>query len=182
MIGQCECKPDVVWMRQACLITEVYRKSARNIQDAYLSARSSATLETTANRWHVATSVGTTSAARSMSFVPITTTYWHRAGVTQPTLYRRYRRLATSWNAIPAASVRRSVVRTVFVRRPVHRTYRPCRFAVATDRRTTTSASSGCTLVVIRRTWSRRPSATAEVGSLNVRRTGRLIFCITKLN
>ena len=54
------------------------------------------------------------------------------------------------------------------------------RFAVVTDRYTTTSASSGCTLVATRRTWSRRPLATAEVGSLNVRRTGRLIFCITK--
>lgn len=98
----------------------------------------------------------------------------------QRTLYRRYRRLATSWNAILAASVRRSVARTAFVRRLVHRTYRPCRFAVVTDRHTTTSASSGCTLVATRRTWSRRPLATAEVGSLNVRRTGRLIFCITK--
>lgn len=98
----------------------------------------------------------------------------------QPTRYRRYPRLATSWNAILAANVRRSVARTAFVRRLVHRTYRPCRFAVVTDRHTTTSASSGCTLVATRRTWSRRPLATAEVGSLNVRRTGRLIFCITK--
>lgn len=99
----------------------------------------------------------------------------------QPTRYRRYRRLATSWNAIRAANVRRSVARTAFVRRLVHRTYRPCRFAVVTDRHTITNASSGCTLVATRRTWSRRPLATAEVGSLNVRRTGRLIFCITKL-
>lgn len=98
----------------------------------------------------------------------------------QPTRYRRYRRLATSWNAILAANVRRSVARTAFVRRLVHRTYRPCRFAVVTDRHTTTSASSVCTLVATRRTLSRRPLATAEVGSLNVRRTGRLIFCITK--
>lgn len=98
----------------------------------------------------------------------------------QRTRYRRYQRLATSWNAILAANVRRSVARTAFVRRLVHPTYRPCRFAVVTDRHTTTSASSGCTLVATRRTWSRRPLATAEVGSLNVRRTGRLIFCITK--
>lgn len=93
----------------------------------------------------------------------------------------RSRHPAASWNATPAGSVQRSVGRTASVRLPVQRTHRRNPFAVATDRRTTTSASYGSTLVVTRQTWSRRPSATAKVGSLSARRTGRFIFCVIKL-
>lgn len=99
----------------------------------------------------------------------------------QPIRYHRYRRPVTSWNATRAVSVQRSAAHTASVRPPARQTYRPCRCAVATGRPTTTSVSCGSTRAAIRPTWSRRPLAIAEVGSLNaLRRTGRFSSCATE--
>ena len=92
----------------------------------------------------------------------------------------QYQWLATIWNAIRAVTVPKSVVHIASVRQLVRPNYRKCRFAEATDRRTTTSASYVFMPVVIRLTWWYRPSVTVEVGLLSVHLTCRFTFCATK--